>query len=278
MPHAEVICISGCSSGIGHALAERLAARGATVYAAMRDASTAPPPRGARPLQLDVTRSGEISAAIALIERECGSLDVLVNNAGINVIGPWEVVPAELMRRTFDVNFFGAVELTRAVLPLMRRRRRGQIVMISSLSAQVPLPAGGVYAASKSALDAFAESLSYEVKRWNIRIAIMCPGGYATELDAKAWRPTAASAGPYAPLLDSLRTGAGAGSAEEAADRIIAAMNDDSGRLRYPLDDTGHWVFSTLSEGTESAREAVIRTASGLAWWLEPDEPSPANR
>ncbi len=280
MPHAEVICISGCSSGIGHALAERLAARGATVYAAMRDASAAPPPRGARPLQLDVTRAEEISAAIATIERECGALDVLINNAGINAIGPWEIVPAEVMRRTFDVNFFGAVELTRAVLPLMRRRRRGTIVMISSLSAQVPLPASGVYAASKFALDAFAESLSYEVRRWNIRVAIMSPGGYATELDAKAWRPAATSSGAYAPLLDSLRkgAGAGAGTAEDAADRIIAAMDDDSGRLRYPLDDTGHWVFSTLSEGTESARDAVIRTASGLAWWLEPDEPSPANK
>lgn len=240
----------------------------------MRDASTAPPPRGTRPLQLDVTRAEEISEAIGRIERECGSLDVLINNAGVNAIGPWEIVPADVMRRLFDVNFFGAVELTRAVLPLMRQQRRGKIVMISSLSAQVPLPAGGVYAASKFALDAFAESLSYEVRRWNIRVAIMSPGSYTTGLDTRAWRPATQSLGAYAPLLDSLRAGAGAGAgtAENAADRIIAAMADTSGRLRYPLDDTGRWVFSTLSAGSESARDTVIRTASGLAWWLEPDE------
>jgi NAD(P)-dependent dehydrogenase (short-subunit alcohol dehydrogenase family) len=274
MGRNEVICISGCSSGIGRALAERLAARGATVYAGMRDLQTAPQLAGIHPLQLDVTRPEQICAALATIEQRSGRLDVLINNAGINAIGPWEIIPTEVVTRVFDVNFFGAVALTKAALPLMRQQRDGTIVMISSLSAHIALPTGGAYAASKFALDAFAESLSYEVERWNIRVMSLSPAGYDTGLDAGTWRPSADSCGPYTPLLDAMqaRSGTGAGTAQDAADRVIAALDDRSGRLRLPLDETGREVFRMLGLESAAAREAIIRKASGLAWWFDRHE------
>lgn len=267
MNRNEVICISGCSSGIGRALAERLAAQGAIVYAGLRELEAHSSLTGARPLQLDVTRADQAGDAMRTIERECGRLDVLINNAGVNVIGPWELTPTDVVRRAFEVNFFGAVELTKAALPLMRSQRDGHILMVSSLSALVALPAGGVYAASKSALEAFAESLSYEVRRWNIRVSIVNPGGYATALDVKSWRPSVPE-GPYAPLTTSLRapSAAGAGSAEEAADRIIKVLSEPPGRLRHPLDDTGRRIFHELRWDID--REPIARAASGLGWWL----------
>lgn len=273
MRHGEVICISGCSSGIGRALAKRFAAQGATVYAGMRDLRKAAQIAGVASLQLDVTRPEEIRAALATIEQRSGRLDMLINNAGINAVGPWETVPTEVVRRLFDVNFFGAVELTRAALPLLRRQQGGTIALISSLSAHLALPAGGVYAASKFALDAFAESLSYEVKRWRIRVVSVSPGGYESGLDAATWRPPAEGCGPYAPLFESLHApaGTGAGTARDAADRIITALDDRSGRLRHPLDETGREVFRVLGLESESARAQIIRNASGLSWWFEDD-------
>jgi len=274
MRHDEVICISGCSSGIGRALAERFAAQGATVYAGMRDLKKAAEIAGVEPLQLDVTRPEQIRAALASIEQRSGRLDMLINNAGINAVGPWEIVPTEVVRRVFDVNFFGAVGLTGAALPLMRRQHGGTIALISSLSAHLALPAGGVYAASKFALDAFAESLSYEVGRWGIRVVSVSPGGYESGLDAATWRPAAQGCGPYAPLFEALHapSGTGAGTAWDAADRIMAALDDRSGRLRHPLDETGRDVFRVLGLESESARAAVIRKASGLSWWFDQRE------
>src|ERR1700730_7678393 len=111
----QTICISGCSSGLGLALAERLAQQGALIYAGLRDLRDAKRlPEGARPLRLDVTKEEEIAAAVASMERQSGGVDVLINNAGSHAIGPWEVVPAEVVRQTFEVNFFGAVALTKA--------------------------------------------------------------------------------------------------------------------------------------------------------------------
>lgn len=271
--HSRVICISGCASGIGRALALRLAEQGATVYAGMRELSTAPVLNGVRALQLDVTLPGQITRAMAVIARECGKLDVLINNAGVNALGPWELVPAEIVRRTFEVNFFGAVELTKAALPLMRRQRAGHVLVISSLSALVALPAGGVYAASKAALEAFAESLSYEVRRWNIRVSIVNPAGYASGLQAAAWRPGTAE-GPYASLVDALGTqrhSAECG-AEQAAARIIGLLSGRGERLRHPLDETARRVFGRLNWENGREREQIARDASGLGWWLDGSE------
>jgi len=271
MTDQQTVLISGCSSGHGLALVQQLAQRGARVYAGLRNIDDAGClPGSVRPLQLDVTRTEQIHAALQVIQQEAGRLDVLINNAGVNAIGPWEAVPAEIVRQVFAVNLFGAIELTRAALPIMRRQQHGRIVMVSSLSALVALPADGVYAASKFALEAFAESLSYEVRRWNIRVTLVNPGGYATDLMRKAWRPTHAT-GPYAALIEGAlaRAKGGAGDSQQAAANIISAMEDSQGPLRYPLDDTARMVFRVLKLEPQSDREALIRNASGLSSWID---------
>ncbi len=270
MNPSQVVLISGCSSGIGLALAQRLVVAGATVYAGLRDLRQADALPGAKAIRLDVTRPEEITAAVAHIEQEAGRLDTLINNAGVHAIGPWEVVPTQIVRQVFEVNFFGALELTRSVLPVMRRQREGIIVMVSSLSAQVALPGSGVYSASKFALEAFAESLAYEVRPWNIHIKIMSPGGYRTGLDARAWRSAVAD-GPYALMQAQLMQpgGSSSGDAEDAAERIIQALQDKSEQLHYPLDETARLVFKTLKHDSESEREHLLRAASGLGWWID---------
>ena len=270
MPLPRIACVSGCSSGLGRALVAQLAARGDLVYGGVRDPADGPRlPDGVRPLPVDVTRPDQVAAAIETIERNSGRLDLLISNAGAYAAGPWEVVPDDVLRRLFDVNFFGAVQLARAVLPLMRRQGGGRIVVVSSLSGLVGLPADGPYAASKFALEAFAESLSYEVRRWNIRVTIVNPGGYATQLMRRAWRPTTGVTGPYAPLLARLPAQAGSGSPEQAAAAIIAVADASDGPLRHSLDATGRGVFRVLGIDAQAEREALVRGASGFAWWID---------
>ena len=275
MADPRVVCISGCSSGLGLALAEQCVARGDVVYAGLRDlADRSRLPSAARALRLDVTNADDIAAALATVEREFGRLDVLINNAGTCVEGPWELVPSAMLRKVFDINFFGAVELTQAMLPLLRRHSGGSIVMISSLSGIVSLPTDGAYSASKFALEAFAESLSYEVKRWNIRVVVINPGGYSTELLSKAWRPNADAFGVYRELMQHLPSKRGSGKPKDAATAILAAIDDRTGPLHYSLDDVGRYVFRTLGIDDASQREALVRKASGLAWWIDGTPPA----
>ena len=275
MSQPRVVCVSGSSSGLGRELAAQLAGRGETVYGGFRDLADAPRlPKGVRPLRLDVTRTDDIAAAAKAIEREAGRLDVLINNAGAYAIGPWEVVPDEVLRRLFEVNFFGAVALTKAMLPLLRRHG-GRIVIISSLSGLVARPTDGAYAASKFALEGFAESLAYEVRRWNIKITIVNPGGYATDLMRKAWLPPSGAGGPYEPLLERLAVQAGAGNAESAAQAILAASDDPNAPLRNAIDDMGRKVFRTLGLDRPVERDALVRSASGVEWWIDGAAPPP---
>ena len=271
MAQQRTVLISGCSSGLGLALARRLTATGWLVYAGIRrqeDAAKLPP--SAVPVILDVTHPDQAAAAIAQIEKSGKRLDALINNAGVNAIGPWEVVPTEVVRSVMEVNFFGAMNLTRAALPLMRRQNGGTVVMVSSLSSLVGLPGDGIYAASKFALEGFAESLAYEVQRWNIRIAIANPGGYATELAQKAWRPTVEQMGPYSPMVEQLLAkSGGGGNPEDGAAAIVALLDQPPGNLRHPLDATARMVFGVLGFDKQAERRTLARNASGLAWWSD---------
>lgn len=266
----RVALVSGCSSGIGLALAHRLVAEGWHVHAGVRRREDAARlPRGAVPVILDVTRAEQIAEAVGALESAGEPLGMLVNNAGVNAPGPWETVPEEMLRRVFEVNFFGAVALTRAVLPLMRRQASGRIVMISSLSGLVGLPGDGIYAASKFALEAFAESLSFEVARWNIKVDVISPGGYATELGRKALQAPAGAAGPYAPLIRHIAGKGGRGDPDAAAAAIVEALRSPTGDLRHPIDETARRVFAILGYDDQQRRRDLIRNASGLAWWSD---------
>ena len=170
--------ITGCSSGIGAATARRLAASGWDVWATARRPETLDDLRaaGCRTLALDVTDSASMAAAVAAVEAEHGAVAALVNNAGYSQSGAFEAVPMERVRAQFETNVFGLVELTRLVLPGMRRRRAGRIVNLSSMGGRLVFPGGAFYHATKHAVEALSDALRFEARGYGIHVVVIEPG------------------------------------------------------------------------------------------------------
>jgi len=183
----ETALITGCSSGIGAATARYLAEDGWTVYATSRDAEdlTALAEVGCRTDELDVTNGEDIDRVVDRIIEEEGAVDVLVNNAGFGQYGPVEDVPADRMHAQFDVNVYGPHRLTRAVLPHMRDADSGTIVNVSSVAGRVVTPGGGVYSASKYALEAMSDALRAEVEGFGVDVVLVEPGPVETEFNGR---------------------------------------------------------------------------------------------
>src|SRR4051812_36953614 len=157
----QVALVTGASSGIGEAAALELARLGWTVYAGARRVERMEGLRaqGIRPLALDVTDAASLRAGVATIEREAGRIDVLVNNAGYGSYGAVEEVSLDEGRRQFDVNLFGAIELTQLVIPLMRRQRSGRIINVTSVGGKIHTPFGAWYHGTKFALEGMSDVL-----------------------------------------------------------------------------------------------------------------------
>jgi len=192
--------ITGASTGIGRATALRLAAAGWKVFAGVRDPAAGERLRGEAvagrviTLALDVTDAGQIEQARARVARETagdgdaqggGGLDALVNNAGIGVGGPLELLAPEDLRRQFEVNVFGQVAVTRALLPALRAAR-GRIVLLSSIGGRVSVPFNGPYAASKHAIEALGDALRGELHSSGIHVCLVEPGSVKTPIWGKA--------------------------------------------------------------------------------------------
>ena len=195
LPDQKVILVTGSSNGIGRLTVATLARKGHTVYASMRDANG----RNAAArielqqlakdenldltvIELDVTDDTSVEKAVADIIKNAGRVDVLVNNAGVMNIGITEGFTLEQVQRQFDVNFFGAVRMNRAVLPHMRKQGEGLLIQISSLAGRVVLPFFGIYNASKFAVEAMSEAYRYDLSGWGIDSVIVEPGPYDSNL------------------------------------------------------------------------------------------------
>jgi NAD(P)-dependent dehydrogenase (short-subunit alcohol dehydrogenase family) len=174
----QSVLITGCSSGIGAAIAMRMARSGRPVYATARRPDTLDALReaGAQTLALDVTNEDSMRRAVAVVEREHGSVGALVNNAGFGQSGALEEVPIDAVRRQFDTNVFGLLRLTQLVLPGMRRARGGRIVNIGSMGGRLTFPGGGPYHATKHALVALTDALRFEVRGFGIDVVLIEPG------------------------------------------------------------------------------------------------------
>jgi NAD(P)-dependent dehydrogenase (short-subunit alcohol dehydrogenase family) len=183
---ARLALVTGTSTGIGRAIAIHLSQRGFEVLAGVRKRDDAP--QGLEPILLDVTSEDDIAAAAG---RVGGTLHALVNNAGIAVNGPVEIVPVEQWRRQFEVNLFGQVAVTRALLPALLNTR-GRIVNISSISGRVSWPLTGPYTASKFALEAVTDAMRREVGPHGVHVVSIEPGGVATPV----WDKSRAEAEP----------------------------------------------------------------------------------
>jgi NAD(P)-dependent dehydrogenase (short-subunit alcohol dehydrogenase family) len=185
---SKAVLVTGCSSGIGRATAERLAASGWTVYATARKPETLAEleARGCRTLALDVTDEGSMQAAVATVEGEHGSVAALVNNAGYSQSGAVETVPMDKVRAQFETNVFGLVRLCQLVLPGMRRARSGRIVNLSSMGGRLVFPGGGFYHATKYAVEAISDALRFEVKGFGVDVILVEPGLIRTSFGTTA--------------------------------------------------------------------------------------------
>src|SRR5262245_37441474 len=187
-PSIGPVLITGCSSGIGAATAVRLAAAGWTVYATARRPETLTDLArvGCRTLALDVTDEASMRAAVGVIEHEHGSVGALVNNAGYSQSGAVETIPMDRVRAQFETNVFGLIRLTQLVLPAMRRTRAGRIVNLSSMGGKLVFPGGGIYHATKYAIEALSDALRFEVRGFGIRVVLVEPGLIRTPFSERA--------------------------------------------------------------------------------------------
>ena len=212
---AKIVLITGCSSGIGRALAELLVAKRHIVWAtARREDSVSELETWAKSFgesavvrRLDVVDATNIRAVVDELKEVHGRIDCLVNNAGFGQFGAVEEITPQQWRRQFETNVFGVVELCRAVLPTMREQRSGRIVNVSSLAAHATLPLMGAYAASKHALDAVSSSLRMEVAPFGIDVVLIEPGPVTTQFRdnvAANLGGDKAASGPYARLYQAL--------------------------------------------------------------------------
>src|SRR5436305_2344218 len=179
----RVILITGCSTGIGRATAERLAKGGHTVYATARRLESIADlaQQGCRTLALDVTDEESMRAAVAAVEEAEGTVGALVNNAGYSQSGAIEDVPMEQVRKQFETNVFGLIRMCQLVLPGMRRQGDGRIVNVSSMGGRLVFPGGGIYHATKHAVEAISDALRFEVRGFGIGVSIIEPGLIKTE-------------------------------------------------------------------------------------------------
>lgn len=236
--------ITGASRGLGRALAEHVLARGdRAVLAASSTPSTTELasryPETALALRLDVTDAAHRANGVRAALDRFGAIDVLVNNAAIDFIGALEEQDESDYRRLFEINFFGAVALTREVLPGMRRRRAGVVVNVSSMDGFASLPANGYYSASKFALEGFTEALWQEIEPLGLHAMVIQPGSFRTGIEHRtkaSGRPIedyAATAGAFRDMLDDLTPEMFPGDPAKAAAAIYESAT--SARPR-------HWV------------------------------------
>jgi len=197
---ARTVLITGCSTGIGRACAERLARAGHTVYATARRLEAIEDLRaaGCRTLALDVTDEASMTAAVEAVEAEQGAVGALVNNAGYSQSGAIETLSIEELRRQFETNVFGLVRMCQLVLPRMRAAGRGRIVNMSSMGGNFTFPGGGAYHASKYAVEAISDALRFEVGGFGVGVTVIQPGAIRTEFAETVSARLPEGDGPYA--------------------------------------------------------------------------------
>jgi NAD(P)-dependent dehydrogenase (short-subunit alcohol dehydrogenase family) len=200
MPDSRVVLITGCSTGIGRATAERLARAGHTVYATARRPESIEDLKqsGCRTLALDVTSEESMSAAVKSVEEEHGAVGVLVNNAGYSQNGAVETVPLADVRAQFETNVFGLLRMCQLVLPGMRRRGEGRIVNMSSMGGRFTFPGGGIYHATKHAVEAVSDAMRFEVGGFGIQVVVIEPGIIRSSFGETAAGSVGGEDGPYA--------------------------------------------------------------------------------
>jgi len=280
------ILITGCSTGLGNLTARYFAGRGWNVVATMR----VPPsnaagefPEGVLVHPLDVTDRASIDAAIAAAVGRFGGLDAVVNNAGVSIVSIFETTSQEAIRRVFDTNVHGVLNVTQAAIPHLRRRGGGAIVNVTSGVGFVAVPLLSLYVASKHAVEGFSESLGYELESQNIRVKLVEPGAMretsfsASTRDATGRSPVPAAYKAYFDhaLGAMIRYPFAATPEQAVVETIYRAATDLTPRLRYPIGpDIDEYARSRWSTSEDEYR-AAMASLTGQAVWREKGKPSP---
>jgi NAD(P)-dependent dehydrogenase (short-subunit alcohol dehydrogenase family) len=272
---SRAVLITGCSTGIGRAAAEHLAARGWNVYATARKPESIADlaAKGCKTLALDVCDDASMRAAVAGIERAEGAVGVLINNAGYGQEGAFEEVPMAEVRRQFETNVFGLVTMTKLVLPGMRRQGWGKIVNLSSMGGRMTLPGGGYYHATKYAVEALSDALRFEVRGFGIDVTLIEPGAIKTRFGATAIvsiAETADGSSPYSAFNASVAARvrdayegpmASMAAAPEAVARAIEkAISAPRPKTRYVVTLGAHILMGLRRWLPDRAWDAMLRT------------------
>jgi short-subunit dehydrogenase len=236
---SKVVLITGGSSGIGKSIGEFLQTQGFTIYGTSRNPENY---KGSvfSLLALDVTKPETIASCIAKILEKESKIDVLINNAGAGITGPIEEIPEAEIKRNFETNLFGPINVIKAVLPSMRAQKSGLIINITSIAGYMGLPYRGVYSASKGALELITEAFRMETKAFNIHICNLAPGDFATNIAAGRYHAPVLEHSPYKLSYgNTLKTmddhvDAG-GNPYEVAVAILKIINSKNPKIHYKV-------------------------------------------
>jgi NAD(P)-dependent dehydrogenase (short-subunit alcohol dehydrogenase family) len=272
---SKAVLITGCSSGIGHATAERLAGNGWTVYATARrpESISDLEEKGCRTLALDVTDEASMQAAVRAVEEAEGAVGVLVNNAGYSQSGAVESVKMDDLRAQFETNVFGLVRMSQLALPGMRRQGFGKIVNVSSMGGKVVFPGGGAYHGTKFAVEALSDAMRFEVRGFGVDVVIIEPGLIRTSFGEAAVGSIEKGTenGPYADFNAAVaattasayegplaRLGAGP---EAVARTIERAISSKRPRTRYPVTASARFMLAQHALLPDRLWDTVVGTS-----------------
>ena len=279
----QTVLITGATDGLGKAAALLLAERGYRVFAAGRstakraqlDALAKEKKLPLETLEMDVCDDRSVQTAIASVYQKAGAIDVLINNAGFVQVGAVEDLRLEDWRRQFETNFFGVIRVTQAVLPRMRERRKGRILMMSSVSGFVTPPTQGAYSASKYAIEALSNALRYELYAFGIRTILIQPGYImssiqSTAMDLAQPYQEKFKSGPYAKIYASYLGNATNTRAqskttpEDCARIMLKAIEAPHPRARYGVTPLATFAKCAKWLLTDSAADRMIRRRYGI--------------
>ncbi|MFT5847643.1 SDR family oxidoreductase [Psychroserpens sp.] len=193
---SKVVLITGGSSGIGKSIGEFLSDKGFTVYGTSRSPERYPDTK-IKLVALDVADVLSVEKAIETVVHDAGRIDVVINNAGAGITGPIEDIPNEEIKRNFETNLFGPINVIKAVLPQMRKQNSGLVINITSIAGYMGLPYRGIYSASKGALELITEAFRMEIKDFNIQMTNVAPGDFATNIAAGRFHAPVVKGSPY---------------------------------------------------------------------------------
>jgi NAD(P)-dependent dehydrogenase (short-subunit alcohol dehydrogenase family) len=270
---SKAVLITGCSTGIGRATAERLAQRGLTVYASARRPESIEDLKqvGCRTLALDVTDEESMRAAVQEVERAEGAVGALVNNAGYSQSGAVETVALDDVRRQFETNVFGLLRMCQLALPAMRRQGHGRIVNVSSMGGKLTFPGGGIYHATKHAVEAISDAMRFEVRDFGVEVSVIEPGLIKTSFAETSVGSVSHEDGPYAEFNTAVAAAtAGAyegplarlgGGPEAVAEVIEKAITARRPRTRYKVTASARLLMAQRALLPDRAWDAVVGTS-----------------